>query len=465
MVLSFFSSYALECQYACVGILSGTLPATMYGYFITFRGVSASTYASMRVLFFLPWTFKFITGYVADNVSVSGLRRKPCLLIGWASCSVLLSALGSMNLFVKLNARVYATLMMIISMFCVFVDVSLDALMIRISDDTRDVSASIQSRSLSAKAVGSALGTLLVGTLMNSEMYGGSMSFGLTFEQVCLLLALMCTLSVGTVNCLPEHESWHKMHAKQECVVDILSKPIALKILMFQIISGLMSKIESPAVVLVRKYWAGVQPFHACVSSVIGNMLFVLGINLGRKCIAYDWRSMIIVSQTLSVIVDVPFQVMTVLGGVKNPYLYMSESILTELPDGVYVLVVTRILMVMSVSGNEALLYSLFTSLMNLGRTLGRAVSNRAITFFVPDVDVADNYIADDECFRYQVFLTVCVGYLGILISLVPVATLIPQGTITLTEHMKRSGASRAIGMLSLCTIVASLAAVARVIS
>ena len=85
----------LMAQYFVVGIVSGGLPATMYGVFGIYLNVPGYVYGATGALCRLPWSFKMFLGALHDNVPVRGLRRSPYMALGWSVCGAALLALAA----------------------------------------------------------------------------------------------------------------------------------------------------------------------------------------------------------------------------------------------------------------------------------------------------------------------------------------------------------------------------------
>ena len=85
-------------QYFAVGLISGGLPATVYGLYMQYLNVPAHIYATAGTIMTLPWAFKFAFGMINDCVPIWGYRRKPYMCIGWTFCSIMLVVLANTSL-------------------------------------------------------------------------------------------------------------------------------------------------------------------------------------------------------------------------------------------------------------------------------------------------------------------------------------------------------------------------------
>ena len=410
---------ALWLHYFGIGILYGTLPATMYGYFIGFRGVDAKTYTKVRTSFFIPWTLKFIAGWTSDNVSFVGLRRKPCIYVGWTACTFFLALLSVLRPLFRCSVYSYSIVLTLVSMSYILVDVSVDALMIELAKKEVDSAPGrAQSLAYTFRTLGSMSGTALTGLFMNTTLYGGSMTYGITFEDACLLLSLVSFVMVCTTHNLEESPD-RAQRGSMRGTRDVLSTIFALKLVSYQIFGGMLSRAESPAIAMIKKHWAKVEPFHACMSTLIGNSAFVLGLQLGKKVIGiWNWRVLILVTQIVTVAIDAVFQLMTIFAVIRNPFFYSGETFLTEIPDGILFLISTQIIVQITNSDNAGLTFSVFTSCLNLGKSLGVSLSNVLLSSIFAGIRDGENYMSDTSSFRLVVGSTVIACYVSSFLSL-----------------------------------------------
>ena len=113
-------------------------------------------------------------------------------------------------------------------------------------------------------------------------------------------------------------------------------------VVLYQFFTAGIIAIQTPAVGVVKQYWAGVKNLQANVFGLIGNLLFIGGLALVKKHgLRYNWRWLLFGSQAVLQLIDMPFQFLTIFNVVRNQYFYLGEVFLQEVPDGVNFVVST----------------------------------------------------------------------------------------------------------------------------
>lgn len=132
---------------------------------------------------------------------------------------------------------------------------------------------------------------------------------------------------------------------------------------------------------------------------------------------------------------------MTIFDVFRNQYVFLSEGLLIELPDAAFFVVASFVIVEMAEEGNEGLVYSLLTTISNLGKSVPNAVSNQMFAGFSPALSDSANYIAakggDQPCFRRTVAWSVLLGYAFAFTSLATLPLMPSQKADAL--HRKRS--------------------------
>ena len=426
-------------QYFSVGLIYGGLPATIYGFFLGYLAVPAHVYSTVRVIVVLPWSFKFAFGLLNDTRPLLGYRRKPYMVIGWACCSSLLLLLAVMplpepywcltddglshnttappcNPHASMEGGFYATLMMLAALGYVVADVAADGLTVEFARrEPAHRRGRTQTTAYMVRTVAVSIANLLVGFGMNGPEYNGTFASGLSFSAICAILAVPSALMVPVSWLLIDETRGAAVSSTRkylEVTWTLLRSRAMFQVVLFQFCGAAIFSIQTPATGLVKEYFAGVKNLQANLFGLAGNLLFVVGLWAVRKHgLHYDWRWLLFGSQAVLQFLDMPFQLLTIYGIVRNQYFYLGETFLTEIPDGVNFVVSTFVIVEMAESGNEGLVYGLLTTTYNLGSPFGRALGNQIYAAFEPSLDDAQNYVGDSATFRNTVAASFALSY------------------------------------------------------
>lgn len=75
--------------YLCVGLCQG-LNRPLLNVYPLDLGASEAQQATISLVLMIPATMKIIFGFLSDNVPILGYRRKPYMLIGWLSVTLIM---------------------------------------------------------------------------------------------------------------------------------------------------------------------------------------------------------------------------------------------------------------------------------------------------------------------------------------------------------------------------------------
>lgn len=200
-------------QYFAIGFIFGSLPAAHYGFFICYLNVPAYVAKAVHTLYVFPWCLKVFFAIATDALPIVGLRRKPWMMIGWAVCTLFLTLLANTklpkpyyclgvdgkldlrrvcNVDAALAAMPFSVLMMFASCGYVVADVAADGL--TVSYARREPEATrgrTQTTAYISRTIGQVGAHLLIGLGMNGPEYAGTFNVGLSFNQLCVLLAFL----------------------------------------------------------------------------------------------------------------------------------------------------------------------------------------------------------------------------------------------------------------------------------
>ena len=474
--------YALQrcgylLQYFAVGLISGGLPATVYGMFVGYLNVPAYVHAAAATVMNLPWALKMFIGVLNDCVPIAGYHRKPYMCMGWLFCTTMLLYLamtplpdpywcrdansgayvttvrhrdGSRTSAEPCNAQAakkgggFALLMMLAALGYIVADVAADGLTVEYA--RREPLARrgrTQSTAYLTRSLGAATATCLIGFGMNGREYHGSFDTGLSYSAICGILAVPAGLMVPVSGLVAEELSTrdpisHTPHSPHPQVswlfveelphdekkarptlreyarlsYELLCSKAMLWVILYFFLSGTIGLVQTTASPMVKNYWAGVEQLQNQLSSMVGHVLFALGLYLYRTyCLRISWRAVLLGTTIFLNLVDMPFSLLTIFGVVRNQYFYLGETVIVQVPAAANFVVSTFVIVEMAEDGNEGLVYGLLTTMANLGEPVAAAVATQLFAMFRPSLSAADNYIRDTPEFRSVVASSFGVSY------------------------------------------------------
>ena len=399
----------------------GGLRATIYGLFMGYLNVPAHTYATVKLIMLFPWSFKAAIGCLSDVQPLLSYHRKPYMVLGWAWCTIVLvaQALGSplpdpywcresgtgranttappCNPAARDAGGWYALVLMLAAWGFLVADVAADGLTLEYGRrEPEHRRGRTQTSAYIARRFGGMAGTLVVGVGFNSVEYSGTFEWGLSFHEVCGLLGGLSALMVPVSWYLVE-EARVAAPGGRSCGADralrkhyarvswsLVCSKAFLAVVVYQFAAGLTLQLQTPAVGEIKRYWAGVRSLQNAVFALLGDGVFVLGLALVRRYLLQaSWRRMLLLTAVAMQIVDMPFQLLTVFGVVRDPYFYLGEAFALEIPEAANFVVATFVMVELADDCNAGLVHGLLATANNVGQPLGRALGRRTNTFFV----------------------------------------------------------------------------------
>ncbi|KAG8459616.1 hypothetical protein KFE25_000972 [Diacronema lutheri] len=436
-------------QYFAVGILYAGLPATCYGFFLGYLSVPAHTYSTVVVMTSLPWSFKLFFGVLNDTVPIRGQRRKPYMLLGWAFCAAMLLVLAMQPLpqpywcigddgkyitraETATGARVaaqpcnaeaaksggrFALLLILAATGYVVADVAADGLTVEYARaEPLARRGATQTTAYLTRSLGQSAASIVVGFGMNSHLYNGSFERGLSFTQVMALFAVPALFMVPiTAALVVEPPAKSRPRSAREyagACWQLVRGGAFFSVVLFSFFSPMVGNISTTAGGLVKRYWAGVQALQNQLFSLLGHLLFALGLLLVKqRCLHVSWRWLLALTTLGLNLLDLSFVGATTFNIVRNQYFYLGETVLYEVPAAAQFVVATYVIVEMADDGVEGLVYGMLTTAHNLSTPMARALGNQLYRLFQPSLSDASNYIEDSAPFRQTVFASFLVSF------------------------------------------------------
>lgn len=443
-------------QYFSVGLIYGGLPATVYGFFLGYLHTPSYVYSTALTLCVFPWSFKFLFGLINDTRPIGGYHRKPYMVGGWGMCAVMLVCLSMYTIpppywcqdedgsFIKTDPETgdtavpcnpdapeyggtYTFLMMSAALGYVIADVAADGMTVQYARrEPLESRGNIQTTAYLTRTIGGICAQFLVGFGMNGREYLGNFDSSLTFNQVCGILAIPCVIMVplSWFGIVEERATTHqsfKSYISQ--VWNLLKSKAMFYVLIYTFMQPVIGNISTTAAGNVKSEWAKVGNLENSMFSLLGSMLFAIGLWLTKKYfLNASWRMMLAVTTIGLNLLDMPFSYFTIYNVIRNQYFYLGESVLYDIPSAANFVVGTFYIVEMAEDGNEGLVYGLITTVANLGTPFARALGNQIYATFEPSLSDQDNYNTeskegDTDEFRTTVAYSFHLTYFFVFIS------------------------------------------------
>jgi len=489
-------------QYFAVGLIYGGLPATRYGFFVSYLNVPAYVNSAASTLTSFPWSLKILFSLVTDACPIGGYRRRPWMCLGWGMAAVFLVVLAFMpvpdayycrqeggshrydltrvcNRDARDGGLPFALLMCMVAVGYVQADVAADALTVQYARrEPVATRGKTQTTAYLTRTVGQICAQLLVGFGMNGREYNGSFDGGLSVSAVYALLAVpamaMVPISwylveepklvapgsatasnkVAAEGAAADETPW-TLRSYCSTAGNLLKSALLFEVVCFNFFSAAVGGISTTAGAEVQRIWADVEQLPNQLFSVAGHLLFIVGLWLVRsRYLNVSWRLMTAFTLIISNIIEAPFVFLTVYNVVRNQYFYLEDDLVTAIPSAMNFIVATYVMVEVAEPGTEGITYGLLTTANNVGGPVATALSNWIFGYFNPDLSDSDNYVEDEPSFRDTVALSVCLSYAFAALSLAFLPLLPMQKEDTQARKKTRSKhTGYAVASIALVTI------------
>jgi hypothetical protein len=372
----------LFVHYFGVGVIYGGVPILMYNTFVGYMDVTAQVFESANATFFMPWSLKFVVGYVSDTVYIGGRRRKPYMILGWIVAGFSFLCANTLVLppsrycdvqapcgdVLPSDTAEFIGLLLCVSSGLVLADVAGDGLMIQSSRNEAKESHT-QASAYVARSIGSTVATLTAGALMNGREYNGTSETGLSFGQMCNAFAVVCAIMAAVCSFFlneqtrttlpskePEQTDGADASSPKSIVSNVSSQAVAF-VCLYDFFGVTLAKVRSPSNVLVKRYWARVDSFSNSILKCMAGLLSTAVLVASRRHLRdADWMLWTFFTQTAILILDIPMQGAVIFSYARSPMAYIGETLATEIPETINFIVFTFVASSLCEEGCEATL-------------------------------------------------------------------------------------------------------------
>ncbi|CAI5720409.1 hypothetical protein KXD40_009253 [Peronospora effusa] len=467
----------LLVQYAAIGLIYGVLPATTYPFLQNYLNASGAQVTTANTLLLLPWSFKCFYGILSDCVPLWGYRRRPWMVIGWIICLSMLIIMACMpagdpyytvsadrdikpadytpeikariNFKAASQAAKYVMLMCFAAAGYVLADVCADSIVVEFAQrEPLESRGKTQSAIYTVRTVFVIIGQLLTGFCFNGEKYGGDFDFSLTFSQLMIILAVLLVPVLPMTWFFIKEEK--KPHVNFMLYIrelwELIQKRVVYQVILFTFFHGMFSQISYTASSPVQSYLVGVTPINDTISNILGNILIVAGIMITSKWgLRWNWRWMIVFTGALVTTADGITTFITIWDVFRSQWFWLGLPIAVKLPYGVSYVISSFVIVELSGTGNEGVVYGLITMVSNLALPFATAMT---LLIDQPFNLTTKRIQTDDESIRMDITYVVIIMYAMTVFSWVFLIFL-PRQKEETQALLRTGGSSKMMGAIT----------------
>ncbi|CAI5720374.1 hypothetical protein KXD40_009252 [Peronospora effusa] len=467
----------LLVQYAAIGLIYGVLPATTYPFLQNYLNASGTQVTTANTLLFLPWSFKCFYGILSDCVPLWGYRRRPWMVIGWIICLSMLIIMACMpagdpyytvsadrdikpadytpeikariNFKAASQAAKYVMLMCFAAAGYVLADVCADSIVVEFAQrEPLESRGKTQSAIYTVRTVFVIIGQLLTGFCFNGEKYGGDFDFSLTFPQLMIILAVLLVPVIPMTWFFIKEEK--KPHVNFMLYIrelwELIQKRVVYQVILFTFFQGMFSQITYTASSPVQSYLVGVTPINDTISNILGNSLFMAGIMITSKWgLQWNWRWMIVFTSAVFSTADGITTFITIWDVFRSQWFWLGLPIAAQIPNGVNFVISSFVIVELSGTGNEGVVYGLITMVSNLALPFATAMT---LLIDQPFNLTTKRIQTDDESIRMDITYVVIIMYAMTVFSWIFLIFL-PRQKEETQALLRTGGSSKMMGAIT----------------
>ncbi|KAF0694525.1 Aste57867_14607 [Aphanomyces stellatus] len=392
-------SIGLLCQYAGVGILSGTLPNLVYPIFTRYLQMEGYQIASYVPIINIAWSLKVFAGIASDCFPIYGYKRKSYIVMGWCialvccACMALTpfpapafaNALKGQNLknltafdiehYTNPHAKDQGSQFVLWSMGATFgfvlADVAADAVMVQHAQrEPIHMRGRIQTMIYVVRESFRMIPLVVIGVCLNDFQYGGGFDFSIAPSVIYWLLTGACALALvasftllveAPTPAVPFREYIHGLW-------DLLHLRVMWQICAFRFIAYFGSQFDATPRPIVASMWLKVQPFPTAMYLIAGSALNALTYYLcGRYGLHWNWRTALIVSSVIAVAMDAAIMLPSIWSSDarQSQHYYLVTMTVEKIPSAVQFIVPSFSSVELADMGNEGAVHGLTTTIAN----------------------------------------------------------------------------------------------------
>nr|CCA24488.1 transmembrane protein putative [Albugo laibachii Nc14] len=469
--------FGLVVQYASVGIIYGALPATVYPFLTNYLNMEGTQITSAKMMLMLPWSLKAFYGILTDCISIGGYRRRPYIVFGWTIAVSVCLVMASMdagppyfplakyshmstiewtpeiratfNEHSRTVGSIYIILMMTAAFGYIFAVVATDGIMVSLAQrEPQEIRGRTQTASYLVRTIFVTFSNVLVGFTLNSEHYGGTFTFSLSFNNIMLIVGVMCAPAIPMTWFFIREDKHpgHKMKPYLRNFWRILQTRVMYQVIANKFFGGIFENFAVTCNEIVQRNWAGTEPINEKVSVVIGNILYSTTLwATGKFGLAWNWRTMQVVTILTVVVLDSFTSMLTIWDVIRNQWFWLGVPLAEYLPHAIGTIIASYVVVELAEEGSESAMYGLLTSSANIGSPFSSTLAKAVDSHF----DITNEDIQSDTLHvRQQVTYAYLVKY-GMNIVGLAWVSLLPKQKADAQRIKKTGGSSWWMGLFT----------------
>lgn len=448
------ANLGLSLHFWTSGFVGSGIAASINGVFAGYLNVPSYVVNGALSLNALPVIFSAVLGALSDAKPILGFHRRPYMAFGWGLIFLSISLISCLGLpdpyychtpdgnYLLHDppcnpeaAHAYVPLLccfLLASTGMAIASSAGDGLLVQIAkSENEDRRGETQAMMLMVQNCGRFCATFLAAFGFNGRLFTGSFDQRqqLDFSQYAAVflgpIALTC---VSCIFLIEERKSEKgSMRKFWRSSYHLMEGRAFASVATYLFMSASICNIKTNAGTWVSLQWAGVKMIQNQLAGLVGLIFVALGTWLMQKYfLNVSWRKIILGASLSTMALDSISQFLTIYDIVRDPYFYLGEPIVKEVPAAMMGLVTNLIANEVADDTNCALVIGMLKSIGGIGNPLASLLSNQIFGTFHPSLAERKNFIEDQPSFRQTVAESYLLSY-GFCLLLMAFLPLLPS--------------------------------------
>nr|CCA19555.1 FolateBiopterin Transporter (FBT) Family putative [Albugo laibachii Nc14] len=468
-------------QEAVVGLLHGGIPAIVVPFYMYYLNTESIVAVAAISLVNIPWSLKIIFGMLTDNIPILGYRRRPMMLIGWIICgtALLVASLrtmpqpyypdpswraikpddytdtikSSLNREAKNQGGVYTILLCIASFGYVFVDSVVEAVLIEYAQcEPHALRGRLQASCTFVRSLFVTVTYVLVAFGLNSADYGGSFSFGISFSNVLLLLALFVLSAIPMAWIMIHEEIFLAIDFREYIgnIWDSLKSRVFYQVIAFGFLSSMLLSMDNAASDAILMYWMKLPPLSISILSLLANFTMLAGIFIcGKYGLLWSWRKLVVFTVVIVAVVDVLYAMPVCFNVIRGIWFLYVRMAIQGVALGMHFMTTLFVVVEVCKEGAEGTCSGLLATAFNTGPPLAATFTKIMSSWFsVRNEDIQNDSSATRR--DSAILFLIASAFKIISLALLP---LLPRQKAE-TQALKNRGGCKAMGIFTIAYLL-----------
>lgn len=484
--------FGLVIHSIVIGIVSTTLPLTVYPFLNTYLNMEGTQTLSSQTLMAMAWVLKpFFEIFSGSVPRICGYHRRPYLVLGWLLCSCALMSIywlpiplpyfQDRNLvgipLVKLSPTqletitidapsfggLYVLLMSIATVGFILADVASDSLvkeLVLISGEDPTQDSKLKSMITNQRYIAMMCTFLFMGVGMSGFDYGGTFPFTIDYNTMMLIMGVISFIPIPfSIWMVYEAQgsaiARRSLHSIFKELWGLLQNRALNHVLACRFMGGVFSGISATPVTPIALYWAQVQPLNDNVVSFVAiGFVFCFLRHAEKKGWKLNYRNLIIYATVVALLADCVTTMSTIWNLVRSQWFWLGLPVLDALPSGIDFVILNVLMGEIADPSSAPMMRSLVEAVSFISPPVGLAVTK----FIDRSFEIGNqDLMRDTTKVRLHATITFIIAYAAQGFSLLWILAL-PRYNPVSREWKIRHGTSKTnaiilVTCLSLCFV------------